>query len=109
MPPIRRLKAQNCSFSTKNEGCQVLIPACLTPVRRNQARMLPPTIQALATRVTFFGWRQFVTTAYQINERLVREFYATMDPKEFEKGTPVNVRVVDVWFSAQDINTYYGT
>ena len=55
------------------------------------------------------GWRQFVTTAYRINERVVREFYAAMNAKEFEKGTPVKVRGVDVGFSAQDINQYYGT
>ena len=59
--------------------------------------------------VDAMGWRQFVTTAHQINERLVREFYAAMDYKEFEKGTPVKVRGVDVGFSAQDINRYYGT
>ncbi|KAI9169447.1 hypothetical protein LWI28_012465 [Acer negundo] len=38
------------------------------------------------------GWRQFVTTAHRINERVVREFYAAMDPKKFEKGTSVKVR-----------------
>ncbi|KAK4841293.1 hypothetical protein QYF36_002318 [Acer negundo] len=32
-----------------------------------------------------------------------------MDYKEFEKGTPVKVKGVDVGFSAQDINMYYGT
>ncbi|KAK4838590.1 hypothetical protein QYF36_014911 [Acer negundo] len=59
--------------------------------------------------VDAMGWCQFVTTAHQINERLVRGFYAAMDCKEFEKGTPVKVRGVDVGFSAQDINRYYGT
>ena len=60
-------------------------------------------------QVEALGWTQFVTTAYHINERLVREFYAAMDPKEFEKGVPVKVRGVDVGFSAHDINVYYGT
>ena len=50
-----------------------------------------------------------MTTANRINERLVREFYATMVPSEFEKGTPVKVRGVDVEFNIQDINRYYGT
>ncbi|KAK0595674.1 hypothetical protein LWI29_008923 [Acer saccharum] len=61
------------------------------------------------SQVEALGWRQFVTTAHRINERLVREFYAAMDPKEFERGVPVKVRGVDVGFSAQDINVYYGT
>ncbi|KAK0577370.1 hypothetical protein LWI29_032129 [Acer saccharum] len=60
-------------------------------------------------QVEALGWRQFVTTAHRINERLVREFYAAMDPKEFERGIPVKMRGVDVGFSAQDINEYYGT
>ncbi|KAK4834508.1 hypothetical protein QYF36_023991 [Acer negundo] len=32
-----------------------------------------------------------------------------MDPKEFEEGTPVKIRGVDVGFSVQDINRHYGT
>jgi hypothetical protein len=60
-------------------------------------------------QVDDMGWRQFVTTAHRINERVVREFYAAMVPAEFEKGTPVKVRGVDVEFNIQDINRYYGT
>ena len=63
----------------------------------------------IPNQVEAMGWRQYVTTAHRINERLVREFYAAMDFKEFEKGTPVKVRGVDVGFSVQDINRYYGT
>ncbi|KAK4839538.1 hypothetical protein QYF36_022655 [Acer negundo] len=46
--------------------------------------------------VDAMGWRQLVTTTYRINERLVREFYAAMVHTEFDKGTPVKVRGVDV-------------
>ncbi|KAI9161796.1 hypothetical protein LWI28_020764 [Acer negundo] len=59
--------------------------------------------------VDAMGWRQLVTTTYRINERLVRKFYAAMVHTEFDKGTLVKVRGVDVGFSAQDINSYYGT
>ncbi|KAI9196927.1 hypothetical protein LWI28_028210 [Acer negundo] len=55
------------------------------------------------------GLNQFVTTANLINERVVREFYTVINPKEFEKGTLVKVRGVDVGFSVHDINRHYGT
>ncbi|KAI9160188.1 hypothetical protein LWI28_005914 [Acer negundo] len=64
---------------------------------------------SIPQQVDAMGWHQFVTTANQINERVVREFYAAMDPKEFENGTPVKARGVDVGFNVQDINMHYGT
>jgi hypothetical protein len=59
--------------------------------------------------VNDMGWGGLAATPPYYSERLVREFYAGMNPGEYMRGGPILVRGVPVHLNAADINIYFGT
>ncbi|KAI9161975.1 hypothetical protein LWI28_022519 [Acer negundo] len=55
------------------------------------------------------GWGGLATTPLMYSERIVREFYAGMNPGKFMRGGLVLVRGVLVYRNAVDINIYFGS
>ena len=50
-----------------------------------------------------------MATPPRYSERLMREFYAGMNPREFMTGKLVLVKRVPIHMNAVDINIYFGT
>ena len=54
-------------------------------------------------------WEAYVSFPKRANRRIVQEFYAAMDPDEFERGAPVMVRRKAISMTAEQINDYLHT
>ena len=54
-------------------------------------------------------WEAYVSFPKRANRRIVQEFYAAIDPDEFERGAPVIIRGRAISMTAEQINTFLDT
>ena len=54
-------------------------------------------------------WEAYVSFPKRANRPIVQEFYASIDPDEFERGAPVMVRRKSISMTAEQVNEYLHT